>query len=204
MRVVRQDVAEQKDVWLTLDCEFISLRMTKFWLSRSAFETFRMKSHKFIFFSTLLLVSASSTDAFRRKDFMERCPLVSETPPPDDTSINSRFPQVKPMRNFQLEKMMGFWNVVQYYSSTEETSEYKCMRGDLEITDAKEVSRALDFSRPFDTSCPTQKSFSLRFNAEKLDHSQMSNLEQLKFAEMWKIAAGTRFGHEWDKERKRN
>lgn len=44
------------------------------------------------------------------------------------------------MRNFQLEKMMGSWNVVQYYSSTEETSEYKCMRAELEITDAKEVS----------------------------------------------------------------
>lgn len=44
------------------------------------------------------------------------------------------------MRNFQLERMMGFWNVVQYYSSTEETAEYKCMRGELEITDAKEVS----------------------------------------------------------------
>lgn len=44
------------------------------------------------------------------------------------------------MRNFQLDKMMGFWNVVQYYSSTEETAEYKCMRGELEITDAKEVS----------------------------------------------------------------
>lgn len=58
--------------------------------------------------------------------------------------------QVKPMRNFQLEKMMGFWNVVQYYSSTEETAEYKCMRGDLEITDAKEV-RSDDL---FDTACP--------------------------------------------------
>jgi hypothetical protein len=58
------------------------------------------------------------------------------------------FYQVKPIRNLQLEKMMGFWYVVQYYSSTEETAEYKCMRGDLEITDAKEVSRPGDPSRP--------------------------------------------------------
>lgn len=50
------------------------------------------------------------------------------------------------MRNFQLERMMGFWNVVQYYSSTEETSEYKCMRGDLEITNAKEVSSSPEFN----------------------------------------------------------
>lgn len=53
------------------------------------------------------------------------------------------------MRNFQLEKMMGFWNVVQYYSSTEETAEYKCMRGDLEITNSKEVSS----SDLFDMTC---------------------------------------------------
>lgn len=44
------------------------------------------------------------------------------------------------MRNFQLEKMMGSWKVVQYFSSTEETAEYKCMQGDLQITNAKEVS----------------------------------------------------------------
>lgn len=54
------------------------------------------------------------------------------------------------MRNFQLERMMGFWNVVQYYSSTEETAEYKCMRGELEITDAKEVSSYF-FTWPFGT-----------------------------------------------------
>lgn len=44
------------------------------------------------------------------------------------------------MRNFQLDKMMGFWYVVQYYSSTEETAEYKCMQGELQITSAREVS----------------------------------------------------------------
>lgn len=44
------------------------------------------------------------------------------------------------MRNLQLEKMMGLWNVIQYYSSTEETAEYKCMRGELEITDSMEVN----------------------------------------------------------------
>lgn len=51
------------------------------------------------------------------------------------------------MRNFQLEKMMGYWNIVQYYSSTEETAEYKCMRSDLEITDAKEVISSAMSSR---------------------------------------------------------
>jgi hypothetical protein len=70
---------------------------------------------------------------------MERCPLVSRNLQ-HLRSSSFESSQVKPMRNFQLEKMMGFWYVVQYYSSTEETPEYKCMRGELEITDAKEVS----------------------------------------------------------------
>lgn len=98
------------------------------------------------------------------------------------------------MRNFQLEKMMGFWHVIQYFSSTEETSEYKCMRGELEITDAKEVSKVLDIPdfSILDLStlhvCFVYKSFKLnvRVTMSKLDHSQMSNLEQLKFAKMGK------------------
>jgi len=36
--------------------------------------------------------------------------------------------QVKAIRNFDLELMMGHWYVVQYYSSTEESAEYSCMR----------------------------------------------------------------------------
>lgn len=73
------------------------------------------------------------------------------------------------MRNLQLEKMMGFWHVVQYYSSTEETAEYKCMRGALEITDAMEVPKQFSLisllPRPFGTSCSftcALKSFALK------------------------------------------
>lgn len=97
------------------------------------------------------------------------------------------------MRNFQLEKMMGFWNVIQYYSSTEETAEYKCMRGDLEITDAKEVSSSmspLDLSThhvPFHSVSGKFHIWTfIRITTAKLDLSQMSNLEQLKFAKMGK------------------
>ncbi|XP_059617501.1 uncharacterized protein LOC132262293 [Phlebotomus argentipes] len=39
-----------------------------------------------------------------------------------------RCPKVKAMRNFELAQMMGFWNVVQYFASTEEAPEYSCMR----------------------------------------------------------------------------
>lgn len=44
------------------------------------------------------------------------------------------------MRNFQIEKMMGFWHIIEYYTSTEETPEYRCMQSELKITDQKEVS----------------------------------------------------------------
>lgn len=44
------------------------------------------------------------------------------------------------MRSLQLSDMMGFWYVIQYYSSSEETVEYKCMKGDMEMSDNKEVS----------------------------------------------------------------
>ncbi|CAO1380455.1 unnamed protein product [Diamesa serratosioi] len=44
------------------------------------------------------------------------------------------------MRNYQLHKMTGFWYVIQYYSSAEDTSMYACMRGVLGITNTKEVS----------------------------------------------------------------
>jgi len=44
------------------------------------------------------------------------------------------------MRSLQLPDMMGFWYVIQYYSSSEETVEYKCMKGNMEMSDNKEVS----------------------------------------------------------------
>jgi len=38
------------------------------------------------------------------------------------------FLQVGAIKNFDLERMMGCWYVVQYYASTEELPEYACMR----------------------------------------------------------------------------
>ncbi|XP_017029127.1 uncharacterized protein Karl [Drosophila kikkawai] len=40
----------------------------------------------------------------------------------------NRCPQVGAIKNFDLERMMGCWHVVQYYASTEELPEYACMR----------------------------------------------------------------------------
>ncbi|XP_030378819.1 uncharacterized protein LOC115627315 [Scaptodrosophila lebanonensis] len=44
------------------------------------------------------------------------------------TDLRRRCPKVREIRNFDLESMMGFWHVVQYYASTEELPEYACMR----------------------------------------------------------------------------
>ncbi|KAH8388760.1 hypothetical protein KR200_011343, partial [Drosophila serrata] len=41
---------------------------------------------------------------------------------------SNRCPQVGAIKNFDLERMMGCWHVVQYYASTEELPEYACMR----------------------------------------------------------------------------
>lgn len=54
-----------------------------------------------------------------------------------------KFLKVKPMRNLQINDIMGHWFVIQYYSSSEVTPEYKCMLGNLEILDSKEVKEMI-------------------------------------------------------------
>uniref|UniRef100_A0A1A9WCJ5 VDE lipocalin domain-containing protein n=1 Tax=Glossina brevipalpis TaxID=37001 RepID=A0A1A9WCJ5_9MUSC len=43
------------------------------------------------------------------------------------TDLKRRCPNVRALRNFDLEAMMGFWHIIQYYASTEELPEYACM-----------------------------------------------------------------------------
>lgn len=43
--------------------------------------------------------------------------------------------QVKAMRNFDINEMMGFWYVVQYYASSEEAAEYSCMKCNFTMSD---------------------------------------------------------------------
>lgn len=42
---------------------------------------------------------------------------------------------MKAIRNFDLNGMMGFWYVVQYYASSEEAPEYSCMRSIFSMDD---------------------------------------------------------------------
>lgn len=39
------------------------------------------------------------------------------------------------MRNFDINEMMGFWYVVQYYASSEEAAEYSCMKCNFSMSD---------------------------------------------------------------------
>ncbi|XP_017869656.1 PREDICTED: insecticyanin-A [Drosophila arizonae] len=47
------------------------------------------------------------------------------------TDLRKKCPNVRAIRNFDLELMMGNWHVVQYYASTEELPEYACMRSNF-------------------------------------------------------------------------
>lgn len=49
--------------------------------------------------------------------------------------------QVKAMRNFDINEMMGFWYVVQYYASSEEACEYSCMRCNFTMSDESALVR---------------------------------------------------------------
>lgn len=45
------------------------------------------------------------------------------------------------MRNFDINEMMGFWYVVQYYASSEEACEYSCMRCNFTMSDESALVR---------------------------------------------------------------
>lgn len=38
------------------------------------------------------------------------------------------------MRNFDVTGMMGFWYIVEYYSSSEEAAEYACMQSNFSMS----------------------------------------------------------------------
>lgn len=56
------------------------------------------------------------------------------------------FLQVKALRNFQIDEIMGFWYVVQYYSSSEEIPEYACMRSTFSFNHQENRDITMNFS----------------------------------------------------------
>ncbi|XP_018321365.1 lopap [Agrilus planipennis] len=43
-------------------------------------------------------------------------------------------PKIKPVRNFDLNEMLGTWYIIQYYASSEEALPYRCMRAEFSIS----------------------------------------------------------------------
>lgn len=54
--------------------------------------------------------------------------------------------QVKALRNFQIDELMGFWYVVQYYASSEEIPEYACMRSSFSFSSQENRDITMNFS----------------------------------------------------------
>ncbi|CAH0553281.1 unnamed protein product [Brassicogethes aeneus] len=46
----------------------------------------------------------------------------------------TKCPKVKAIRNFDLEKMMGDWYVIEYYASSEEALSYRCMHAEFSMS----------------------------------------------------------------------
>lgn len=58
---------------------------------------------------------------------------VAAAYPVDDERV---CPTVKAIRHLRLHDMLGHWYVVQYFASSEELPEYRCMRADLSLSTA--------------------------------------------------------------------
>lgn len=62
-------------------------------------------------------------------------------------NITHSFAQLQPLIGFLFCQMMGQWFVVQYYASSEEALEYKCMRAVLSLSpQGNEVSLNFTYS----------------------------------------------------------
>ncbi|XP_018580094.1 apolipoprotein D [Anoplophora glabripennis] len=58
----------------------------------------------------------------------------------------TKCPVVKPIRNFDLQQMLGEWYVIEYYASSEEAISYKCMRADFTMSALESVNMNFTYS----------------------------------------------------------
>lgn len=90
----------------------------------------------------------------RRRNSKERCPrvrlgLCCSNPKLEGSLLSDHFShlfQVKALRNFQVNDMMGFWYVVQYYASSEESAEYGCMQSSFTFAEKNLMHITMNFS----------------------------------------------------------
>ncbi|XP_033214326.1 apolipoprotein D [Belonocnema kinseyi] len=60
---------------------------------------------------------------------------------------NTKCPTVRAARNFDVSEFLGIWYVVQYYASSEEALDYRCMRAELSVSsDNAEITMNFTYS----------------------------------------------------------
>ncbi|XP_072378090.1 apolipoprotein D isoform X1 [Diabrotica undecimpunctata] len=58
----------------------------------------------------------------------------------------TKCPQVRAIRNFDLQEMLGTWYVIEYYASSEEALSYRCMRADFAMSTFENVNMNFNYS----------------------------------------------------------
>lgn len=73
-------------------------------------------------FCLLFLFISATTSSFISGGFKKR------------PEIKTKCPNVKSIRNFDLEGLLGPWYIIEYYASSEEALSYRCMRADFTMS----------------------------------------------------------------------
>ncbi|XP_066252365.1 apolipoprotein D-like [Euwallacea similis] len=76
----------------------------------------------------VLLLIGLSTCALRKKEDKTKCP------------------KVKAIRNFDLERLLHEWYVIEYYASSEEALAYRCMRAEFTMSSPDEITMNFTYS----------------------------------------------------------
>ncbi|XP_046609549.1 uncharacterized protein LOC124300002 isoform X1 [Neodiprion virginianus] len=83
----------------------------------SAFEPFGIYRVRIFLLLLLTVYFISETDGvYKRREDKSKCP------------------KVKAIRNFDTAEFLGYWYIVQYYASSEEALDYRCMRAELSVS----------------------------------------------------------------------
>ncbi|KAL1509857.1 hypothetical protein ABEB36_004532 [Hypothenemus hampei] len=85
------------------------------------------KPNLIIFLFTLLLLNTSLCLRNRKED-------------------KTKCPKVKAIRNFDLERLLNKWYVIEYYASSEEALPYRCMRADFTMSSLEVITMNFTYS----------------------------------------------------------
>ncbi|XP_056634829.1 apolipoprotein D [Diorhabda sublineata] len=68
--------------------------------------------------------------------------LARRNRPEDKTKC----PEVRAIRNFDLQEMLGDWYVIEYYASSEEALSYRCMRAEFTMSTFENINMNFTYS----------------------------------------------------------